>query len=79
MTISRFLRRTARAFATPRVVLYKSGDSIAVHPEAGVRVVLIDAAEPFVTRTCDFHRTPEQIDAILANAWGGKVIEGSVA
>lgn len=74
--LNRFLRRTARAFSAPRVVLYKKGDSISVHPEPGVRVMLIDAAEPFVTRTCEFSRTPEQIDAILANAWGGKVIEG---
>lgn len=77
--ISRYLRRATRAFSLPRVVLYKSGDAIAVHPEAGVRVVLIDAAEPFVTRTCEFSRTSAEIDAILANAWGSKVIEGSVA
>lgn len=76
--LNRFLRRTHRAFAVPRVVLYKSGESIAVHPEAGVRVMLIDADQPFVTRTCDFARTPEQIDAIIANAWGGKLIDGAV-
>ena len=77
--LNRYLRRVSRAFSLPRVVLYKSGESIAVHPEAGVRVVLIDASEPFVTRTCEFSRTPAEIDAILANAWGTKVIEGSVA
>lgn len=75
--LSRYLRRAARAFSPPRVVLYKSGENIAVHPEAGVRVVLIDAAEPFVTRTCEFSRTPAEIDAILANAWGPKMIEGA--
>lgn len=72
--ISRYLRRATRALSRPRVLLYKNGDSISVHPERGVCVMFVDAASPDETRYLERHVEPEQIDAMLYQS--SRMIEG---